>query len=94
MEEQGMSRSHRFSTSDLMALSSVPRAFEIFDETLSDEVRAETGGLRWEQNYARNLKQQIRGEGGYFIYASIFTPVPPGTLGIEIHGTSEGRNSS
>ncbi len=39
MEEQGMARSYRFSTADLMALSGVPRAFEIFDETLGGEVR-------------------------------------------------------
>lgn len=41
MEEQGMSRGHRFSATDLMALSGVPRAFEILDETLGGEVRAE-----------------------------------------------------
>jgi hypothetical protein len=41
MEEQGMSRSHRLSTIDLMALSGVPRAIEIFDETFGDEVKAE-----------------------------------------------------
>ena len=33
MEEQGMARSYQFLTVDLMALSGVPRAFEIFDET-------------------------------------------------------------
>lgn len=41
MEEQGMAKSFRFSATDLMALSGVPRAFDIFDETLGDEVRAE-----------------------------------------------------
>ncbi len=41
MEEQGMARSYRFSTADLMALSGVPRAFEILDETFDGEVRAE-----------------------------------------------------
>lgn len=41
MEEQGMARSYRFSPTDLIALSGVPRAFEIFDETLGGEVRAE-----------------------------------------------------
>lgn len=41
MEEQGMARSYRLSTTDLMALSGVPRAFEIFDETLGGEVKAE-----------------------------------------------------
>lgn len=41
MEEQGMARSYRFSTADLMALSGLPRTFEIFDETLGGEVKAE-----------------------------------------------------
>jgi len=41
MEEQRMARSYRFSTADLMALSGVPRAFEIFDETFHGEVQAE-----------------------------------------------------
>jgi len=35
-----MARSHRFSTADLMALSQVPQALGILDETLDDEVRA------------------------------------------------------
>ena len=41
MEEQGMASSYRFSAADLIALSGVPRAFEIFDETLGGEVKAE-----------------------------------------------------
>ena len=41
MEEQGMARSYRLTTADLIALSGVPRAFEILDETLGGEVRAE-----------------------------------------------------
>lgn len=41
MEEQGMARNYRLSTTDLMALSGVPRAFELFDETLGGEVKAE-----------------------------------------------------
>ena len=36
-----MAKSYRLSTADLMALSGVPRAFEIFDETLGGEVKAE-----------------------------------------------------
>jgi hypothetical protein len=66
MEEQGMARSYRFSTTDLMALSGVPRAFEIFDETLGGEVKNELESfagrqpmretqsireLRWHQRY-------------------------------------------
>lgn len=41
MEEQGMARSYRFSAADLVALSGVPRAFEILDETFDGEVKAE-----------------------------------------------------
>lgn len=41
MEEQGMARTYRFSTTDLMALSKVPRSFELFDETLRGEVMTE-----------------------------------------------------
>lgn len=41
MEEQGMARSYRFSATNLIVLSGVPRAFEIFDKTLGGEVRAE-----------------------------------------------------
>jgi hypothetical protein len=40
MEEQGMARTYRFSTADLMALSGVPRSFELFDETLGGEAKA------------------------------------------------------
>jgi hypothetical protein len=45
MEEQGMATDHRFSARDLVALSGVPRAFEIFDETLGGEVREELESL-------------------------------------------------
>lgn len=41
MEEQGMARTHRFSTADLVTLSKVPRSFELFDETLRGEVKTE-----------------------------------------------------
>ncbi len=41
MEEQGMARDYRFSATDLVALSGMPRAVEIMDETIGEEVRAE-----------------------------------------------------
>ena len=48
MEEQGMARDYRFSATDLVALSGMPRAVEIMDETIGGEVRTEleafTGG--------------------------------------------------
>jgi hypothetical protein len=41
MEEQGMATSNRFSSTDLLLMSEVPRVFEIFGETLGGEVREE-----------------------------------------------------
>lgn len=62
MEEQGMARSYRFSAADLIVLSGVPRAFEIFDETLGGEVRAELESLasnkvRREPHSVNNIRQ-------------------------------------
>jgi hypothetical protein len=45
MEEQSMARSYRFSAADLIALSGLPRGFEILDETLGGEVKAELESL-------------------------------------------------
>lgn len=60
MEEQGMARSYRLSATDLMALAGVPRAYEIFDETLGGEVKTElesfTGG-RVSRREAHTLNQ-------------------------------------
>jgi len=67
MEEQGMSRSHRFSVSDLMALSGVPRAFEIFDETLGDEVRAELEAFAGNKIMRRNVEETLRHRKRYVI---------------------------
>jgi hypothetical protein len=58
MEEQGMARTYRFSTADLMALSGVPRAFEIFDETLGGEVKVELESFAG--NQAMRETQSIR----------------------------------
>lgn len=41
MEEQGIARSYLFSAMDVVALSGVPRVFNIFDETLGGEVKAD-----------------------------------------------------
>lgn len=41
MEEQGMARSYRFSAADLMALSGLPQAFDLMDETLDGGVNSE-----------------------------------------------------
>lgn len=41
MEEQGMARSYLFSAMDAVAMSRVPRVFNLFDETLGGEVKAD-----------------------------------------------------
>ena len=72
MEEQGMARNYRFSATDLIALSGVPRAFEIFDETLDGEVRSEL------EEYAGNKVRRetqglnyVRSHGRYIIVAPL-----------------------
>lgn len=74
MEEQGMARSHRFTTADLIALTGVPRAFEIFDETFGDEVRAELeefAGNKVKGGGAFGPGQQIRAFRRYIMLAQL-----------------------
>ena len=68
MEEQGMARSYRFSATDLITLSGVPRAFEIFDETLGGEVKTKLEAFAG--NKVKELNQ-IRRFGRYIIIASL-----------------------
>lgn len=68
IEEQGMSRSHRLSTTVLMVLSSVPRAFEIFDESLGDEVKAELEAFAGSKAGIYQSQHQIRRLGRYISY--------------------------
>lgn len=67
MEEQGMSRSHRFSATDLMALSGMPRALEIFDETLDEGVKAEL------ESFAGN---KVRRESGNLKHGDHYIVAP------------------
>lgn len=71
MEEQGMARSYRFSTTDLMALSGVPRAIEILDEMFGEEVQAELEGLAGNKVSRREPfgLAQIRGNKRYIMLA-------------------------
>ena len=71
MEEQGMSRSHRLSATDLMALSGVPRAFEILDETLGDEVKAELEAFTGNKAGIYQAQQQVRMLGRYILLARL-----------------------
>jgi hypothetical protein len=72
MEEKHMAGGSRFSDSDISAISGVLRAFEIFYETLDEEVRAELGLLA-----GHNVKRSLSGPGqivedeGYFVSAPL-----------------------
>ncbi len=73
MEEQGMGKDYRFSADDLIALSGLPRALDILEETIDAEVREELARFAGNgiERAPANLMQQIRGDEGYFIYASL-----------------------
>jgi hypothetical protein len=71
MEEQGMARSYRFSTTDLIALSGVPRALDIFDETLGEEVKSELESFAGNKLRREPSVLQIRRDEGYFVYAPL-----------------------
>ncbi len=72
MDEQGMARTYRFSTADLMALSGVPRAFEIFDETLGGEVKAELESLAGNKTRRESVGlDNVRRLGRYVVLAPL-----------------------
>ncbi len=75
MEEQGMARSYRFSTADLMALSGVLRAFEILHETFDGEVRAELETFAGNKISKREVHglPQIRVHQRYIMLAPLHT---------------------
>ena len=73
MEEQGMGQDYRFSAEDLIALSGMPRALDIIEETIDAELKEELA--RFAGNGVKrapaNLMRRIRSEDGYFVYASM-----------------------
>lgn len=73
MEEQGMARSNRFSTTDLATLSGMVRASEILIETLGGEVRARLQKLAGRRPRRESAGLQgIIDDGGYYLYAQLF----------------------
>jgi hypothetical protein len=68
-----VAKEHRFSATDLVVLSGLPRAFDILEETIDAEVREEL--TRFAGNNVKrastSLIQQIRGDEGYFISAPL-----------------------
>lgn len=110
MEEQGMAKSYRFSATDLIALSSVPRVFEIFDETLGGEVKAklesfagnrvrrETHGLnhiRWHRRYI-TIASLHEWDLFCFIGYTMRTPndYPVAHVNLELRPEAMGRGAS
>lgn len=107
MEENGMARGYRFSASDLMALSGVPRAFEIFDETLDSEVRAELESFAGNKMMRGSIENDLRRIRRYVIRAplhpqrgifcavgySMFTPgtYPAARVALVASPNAEGR---
>ncbi len=71
MEEQGMARSYRFSTVDLAALSGMPRAVEIMDETLDEEVKAELETFAGNRSKHETIDGMLRNNVRYVVIASL-----------------------
>jgi hypothetical protein len=65
----------RFSATNLMALSGLPRALEIIEATIDAEVREELTRLAGNKprRAPGNLVRQIREDEGYYVYASLDT---------------------
>lgn len=72
MEEQGMARSYHFATSDLLAISKVPRVFETIRRSTREDVKGEleafTGNKVKGQTHGLN---HIRWDWRYIIIASL-----------------------
>ena len=71
MEEQGMAKSYRFSTADLAALSGMPRAFEIMEETLGDEVKAELEAFAGNKSKHETISSMIGNNVRYVVVAPL-----------------------
>ncbi len=72
---EGVATERRFSATDLMALSGLPRALEIIEATIDAEVREDL--TRFAGNKPKrapgNLVRQVREDEGYYVYASLDT---------------------
>lgn len=70
---EGVAKEHRLSATDLIALSGLPRAIGILEETIDGEVREELARFSGNKpkRISTNLMQQIRADEGYFVYAQL-----------------------
>jgi len=70
---EGVAEEHRISATDLVALSGLPRALDILEETIDGEVREELARFSGNklQRASTNLMQEIRADEGYWIYADL-----------------------
>lgn len=71
MEEQGMASNYRFSTTDLATLSGIPRAFEIMEETLGGEVKAELEAFAGSKSNHETINAMLKSSVRYVIQAPV-----------------------
>lgn len=71
MEEQGMATSYRFSATDLAALSGIPRAFELMEETLSGKVKAELEAFTGSKSNHETVNAMLRSNVRYVVQAPV-----------------------
>jgi hypothetical protein len=72
MEEQGMARSYRFSATDLVTLSGMPRVFDIMYETLGGEVKVELEALAGNKTMRESVSLDgVRRHGRYVTLAAL-----------------------
>lgn len=70
---EGVANEHRLSADDLIALSKLPRALDILNETVDAEVREELARFSGNKlkRASANLMQEIRADEGYWVYAEL-----------------------
>ena len=71
MEEQAMAASYRFSSTDLAALSGIPRAFELMEETLGGEVKAKLQSFAGNRSTHENIGRMLQNNVRYIIAAPL-----------------------
>jgi hypothetical protein len=71
MEEQGMAKDYRSSATDLATLSGIPRAFEIMEETLGGEVKAELESFAGTKSRHENINTMLQSNMRYVIQAPV-----------------------
>lgn len=66
-----MASNYRFSTTDLATLSGIPRAFEIMEETLGGEVKAELEAFAGSKSNHETINAMLKSSVRYVIQAPV-----------------------